>query len=72
MKTALDQFAIEIGLEQPDSERLRLAFGYACINRIEHLLEEPEVIECLQVLGGYLRGDVESPVFQQTQQKAIR
>jgi hypothetical protein len=51
---------------------LRLAFGYECVRRIEHLLEEPGVIECLHVLGSYVCSEREPQGFSETQQKAER
>jgi hypothetical protein len=43
----LDQLARRLGLATPASRPLALAFGLHCVERIEHLLEEPEVIACL-------------------------
>src|SRR3990167_10948114 len=56
MNQALEQLSSETGLLAPENEKLRLAFAHACVIRIRHLLEEPEVIECLDVLGRYLDG----------------
>jgi hypothetical protein len=72
MNQALEQFASEIGLAESDQVRLRLAFGYACISRIEHLLEETEVTNCLRVLGEYVNGTVDEASFQQAQKDAER
>lgn len=41
-----------------DADRLRFAFGYACAERVRQLLEEAEVVQCLDVLAGYLSGHV--------------
>lgn len=70
MNQALEQFASDIGLEESEHERLRLAFGYACIQRVEHLLEEPEVINCVRVLGEYVNRIVDEARFQQAQKDA--
>ena len=40
----------------PDPERLRLCFGHACAERVRQLLEDDEVIRCLDVLAGHLSG----------------
>ena len=72
MNQALEQFASEIGLAESENVGLRLAFGYACITRIEHLLEETEVINCLRVLGEYVNGRVDEASFQQAQKDAER
>lgn len=57
MNDALDQLAAAVALAAPTSERLRLAFGHACVARIRHLLEDPEVDRCLAVLGRFVDGD---------------
>ena len=70
MNQALEQFASYIGLEEPEHERLRLAFGHACITRIEQLLEEPEVINCVRVLGEYVNGTADEASFRRAQKDA--
>jgi hypothetical protein len=72
MNQVLEQLAAEIGLMNPGNEATRLAFGYACAARIRHLLEEPEVLECLRVLGEYLSGDVDDEVLRHSQVEADR
>ena len=56
MNQALDRLAEEIALAHPDTERLRLEFGYACALRVKHLLEEPEAEQCLRRLGEVVDG----------------
>ena len=56
MNYALDRLAKDIALADPSHERLRLEFGYCCATRVKHLLEEPEVEQCLRGLGAYLAG----------------
>ena len=56
MNHALDHLAAELALAAPANERLLLEFGYACARRVEHLLEEPEVAECLRGFGAHLAG----------------
>lgn len=58
MNEALERLAGELALNAPGNERLRLAFGYACALRVEHLLEEPAVAECLQGLRQFLDGSI--------------
>ena len=72
MNQALEQFASDIGLEESEHVRLRLTFGYACIQRVEHLLEEPEVINCVRVLGEYVNRFVDEAHFQQAQRDAAQ
>ena len=64
MNPLLEQFASEIDLSGSGNERLRLVFAYACAARIQHLLEEPEVIECLAVLGKYVEGEVDNAALE--------
>ena len=72
MNAALDRLASQIDLDSPANEKLRFAFAYECVRRIEHLLEEQEVIECLQALGMYVRGELDSHSFNESQHKAER
>ena len=72
MNEALEQLSTEIGLLSPENEPLRFAFAYACASRIRHLLEEPGVIECLDVLGSYLRGQVDRADLHYSQAEAAR
>lgn len=59
MNEALAQLARQLDLDAPANERLRLAFGYACAQRVQHLLEERAVMECLAGLQAYLVGTVD-------------
>lgn len=56
MNEALHRLARELDLADPRNERLRLAFGHACVLRIEHLLEDPDVRACVSGLGAFLAG----------------
>jgi len=56
MNDALDRLARELALEQPAHEALRLRFGLACAQRVRHLLEDAEVIACLDVLAQHAAG----------------
>lgn len=59
MNQALEQLAHEVRLDEPENERMRLEFGYACASRVMHLLEEPAVAECLRALGQFLDGSID-------------
>lgn len=59
MNEALDRLAKQLDLDAPGNERLRLEFGYACAQRVRHLLEEPAVLECLSGLGRYLEAAID-------------
>lgn len=56
MNDDLNRLARQIGLEAPTHDRLRWAFGHACVLRVKHLLEDAAVIECLAGLGLFLEG----------------
>ena len=56
MNQALSRLASSIDLHAPQHEALRLAFGLACVQRVEHLLEDPEAIRCLAVLRSFVEG----------------
>jgi hypothetical protein len=72
MNHALDRLAKDIALTGPDRERLRLEFGYACATRVKHLLEEPEVEECLLGLGAYLAGTSDRESLRKLAAEAAR
>lgn len=67
MNTDLEKLATEIGLADPARERWRLAFGHACVLRVEHLLEMVAVVDGLAKLGAYLRGEIGRVALQKVQ-----
>lgn len=70
MNKALEDLARRLRLDDTGRERLRLEFGHACALRIEHLLEDPQVTECLGVLGQYLAGSVDRSRLDEAVQSA--
>lgn len=72
MNPSLDQLAKQVDLNAPSNERLRLAFGHACVLRVQHLLEEPAVAECLGGLGQYLGGSLSRTQLEQLAAEAAR
>jgi hypothetical protein len=72
MNDALDQLAASLGLAQPDHEGLRLAFGHACVARVRHLLEEPEVAHCLDVLARFVDGQAGRDALEAARADAVR
>ena len=70
MNTALDRLASTLSLSAPESRELSLAFGLACVQRVEHLLEEPEVIRCLRVLEDYVAGRASSETLSMATKEA--
>ena len=72
MNPELDKLASEVGLGRPENAEMRLRFGYACAKRVEHLLEEAEVIACLHALGAYLQGKLDADGLAHARQEAER
>jgi hypothetical protein len=72
MNEALENLASTLGLMEPGNESKRLEFGYICALRIRHLLEEPEVMECLRVLGEYVDGRIDREALGKSQKEADR
>ncbi len=71
MNTELHRLANQIDLEAQAQEPLRLRFGFACAQRIRHLLESPDAVLCLDILGACLKGECErSELVQATQRMA--
>jgi len=72
LNDALDQLASSLGLAGPENGRLRLAFGHACVSRVRHLLEEPEVDRCLVLLGDFLHGKAGDAELEAARAQALR
>jgi hypothetical protein len=70
MNHVLEGLALELGLAEPNNERLRLDFAYACAERVRHLLEEPSVVGCLDVLGRFLHGQARREVLEAAKREA--
>ncbi len=71
MNEALDRLAHEVSLNTAP-ERLRLQFGYACAQRVEQFIEQPEVLHCLCGLGAFLAGTIEHTELSALATKAAR
>ena len=56
MNPKLTQLAAALDLNAPSREPLQLAFGLACVERVQHLLEAPQAVECLAVLRDFMAG----------------
>jgi hypothetical protein len=72
MNEALDSLAKQLDLDAPANERLRFEFGFACAQRVQHLLEEPAVLECISGLGSYLEGGIERGQLAELATEAAR
>ena len=56
MNSELTRLAEAMELQQPCHEALRLAFGLACVRRVQHLLEDPRALDGLAALASGHRG----------------
>lgn len=72
MNTALETLARQMALNEPERERLRLAFGHACVLRVRHLLEAPRALACVDGLGAYLDGTIDRAAFDELTAEAAR
>jgi hypothetical protein len=70
MNDALDRLARQLALAEPANERLRLAFAHECVQRVAHLLEDPQVVGCLAVLSAYLAGQADRAALDEAAQRA--
>ena len=59
MNFALERLAKELAISDQANERMRFEFGYSCAQRVQHLLEQPEVEQCLLGLGEFLAGAID-------------
>ena len=72
MNEALERLAKGVALDEPANERMRLEFGYACVLRVRHFIEEPAVAECLFGLGQFLSGSLDRPRLEAMAVQASR
>lgn len=72
MNEELSRLATAIHMNEPQCEPLRLAFGLACAQRTEHLLESPEAIRCLAVLRSFVEGTSDRPALAKAAQEIAR
>jgi hypothetical protein len=61
MNPLLSTLAQNIHLSDPAQQALRYRFGLACIERVEHLLEEPKALACLEVFKRFVAGHEDEP-----------
>jgi hypothetical protein len=64
MNHALDRLAAELGLSEPAKRSLRLAFGLACVSRVQHLLQDPGALDCLAVLRAFAAGNADANALE--------
>jgi hypothetical protein len=59
MNNALTELASAVHLDDPGREGLRFAFALACVERIEHLLEDARAAGAVGTLRSYVAGTVD-------------
>jgi hypothetical protein len=72
MSEALDRLARELALDAPAQRALSLRFGLACVQRVRHLLEDPAVIACLDVLVRHGNDSASSAELEDAAAEAAR
>ncbi|MEO7391530.1 MAG: hypothetical protein ABIU58_05110 [Ramlibacter sp.] len=70
MNHELANLARDAALDNPSREPLRLAFGLACVARVEHLLEDPDAIGCLAALRSMVSGEADPAALGQARTRA--
>ncbi|MGF6349407.1 hypothetical protein [Variovorax sp. W2I14] len=70
MNAELRRLAEAADLEAEAHSLLRLRFGLACVQRVRHLLESPEAIDCLDTLGAFLEGRCDAAALASARQRA--
>lgn len=69
MNTELHRLAKTADLDAQAHTQLRLRFGHACAQRVRHLLESPEAVEGLDVLGAFLEGKADSAALASAERR---
>ena len=64
MNHELRQLAARHSADDEGHRMLRLRFGYACANRVRHLLEEPRALELLDVLQAFVEERTDDAALQ--------
>jgi hypothetical protein len=72
MNAALTQLAADCGLASDTCTPLRLAFGLACVQRVRHLLDDPEAIAGLNVLVAFTAGTVDAAMLAKAAVHALQ
>ena len=68
MNLPLVRLATSAHLDASTREPLRLAFGFACASRVQHLLEDPQAIECLATLQAFVDGTADRAALDEARE----
>ena len=66
----LTRFAEEIDLDSAGQFKLRISFGIACMERVEHLLTDGSMIEMLAIGKAFVSGKCNEHVLEEAAGKA--
>jgi hypothetical protein len=66
----LSLLAQKVKLDSEDNFKLRVTFGVACIERVEHLLTNSSVIEALSIGKAFILGECSDFTFSEAAVKA--
>ena len=69
MNQELSRLAASLGIDAPRHESLRLAFGLACVRRVQHLVEDQRAIDGLSVLEAVAAGGSDRAALVQATQE---
>ena len=72
MNHLLSRLATSANLDAANREPLRLAFGLACASRVQHLLEDPQAIECLAMLQAFVEGTSDHAALDEAREVIAR
>jgi hypothetical protein len=70
MNTELELLIAELRLSDAGNESVRWRFVCACAERVQHLLEDAEVRECVRILGEHAEGRLDPHTFAEAQARA--
>ena len=68
MNPILSRLISSANLDAPTREPLRLAFGLACASRVQHLLEDPQAVECLAWLQAFVDGTADRAALDEARE----
>ena len=68
MNLPLVRLATSANLASPTREPLSLAFGLACASRVQHLLEDPQAVECLATLQAFVDGTADRAALDEARE----
>jgi len=66
----LETLLQQAGAATPEAAALRRRFGLACAERIAHLLEEPQVLSCLQDFRGLVQAGAGDEAYGELARRA--